>query len=199
MTDPLEIDPYATVKAAGVQVYVTPETTYQPPVTPETPNPAPVVTPESRRLVPDLAALPDFLKSPDGPWLDLPAAVAILWQIWTSLEIRSVAGVHTVTTISPEGAGTAWAPGLTIERAVTWQTPAPTIPTGSRVSVEAGLVNVGKTIAVVKPGSLTTTGCVIQATNISGGYIVINDSDQIVSYTVEGQYLYTPVLDLGAP
>lgn len=190
-----ELDPLAAVQAAAVEVQTTPAETYQPPPTPETPNPDPVAIPASTRLVPNLDALPAILKSADGPWLDLPAAVAVLWQIFHSLEVRTVAGQVVLTAKPASVTGPVWSPGTTAEVPVTWDEPAPIVPTGDDVNIEAGVAWMGRISARVKPGSVTTTGCVILATAV-GAAPVVPSAGQPVALTAKGLYLHTPALDL---
>jgi hypothetical protein len=194
VTGPAGLDPYALVRAAGMAAVTVPERTIQPDPTPEIPNPAPLVIPGGVRIVPDLDALPDFLKGPDGQFAPAVAS-AVLWQLFHSLEIRAVTG-HVVLTSVPGGVGgTIWQEGRSIDFPITWDQPAPAAPTGVLISTEATIQAVGRTVAVLKDGSATTTGAVITATNIADADIIVNTTDPLI-YHAQGLYLHTPILDL---
>ena len=196
MTAPYEpLDPYKTVLAAGVQVEVIPESTYVPDPTQGVPDPEPVTVPARVRFSLDVESLPATLKSPDGQRVDLAAIVALLWQVEHSREIRAVTG-HVVLTAVPGGiGGSIWQQGRAIDFPVTWDQPAPTPPTGVLITTEAGVIGAGKTVAVEKIGTATTTGAVITATNVSGADLIVNSSVPII-YHAQGLYLHTPILDL---
>lgn len=195
MTEPLDLDPMAALRSAGVQVEVTPETVETPAWTPETGDLEPIVTPERVRFRPDLAALPDIVKSPDGPWLDYEAAFAVLWQAFHALEIRAVTGSFTLTAAPEFTGGSVWPAGFTLERPVTWLAAAPRTPTGVLVRAEAGILGAGKTVAVPKAGTVTSTGATLQVTNVSGSSVVVNSSNPI-TYIAQALYLHTPPLTL---
>jgi hypothetical protein len=196
VTQPGEVDPYATVRAAGIEVEVVPEVTIQPDPTPEVPNPQPIVVPEAVRFRPNLAALPDVLKTPDGTGFDLTTAVAMLWQVFHSLEIRTVAGYVTLTSVPGGIGGTVWPAGQTLELPIIWDMSPPQVPTGAVVTTEAGVAWMGKTTARVKPGSITQAGCVVQA-SVVGVASVTPNGGQPITYTATALYLHTPTIGQG--
>lgn len=104
-------------------------------------------------------------------------------------EIRSVSGSVTVTTDPAFTGGAVWPAGVTIERPIIWTTPAPIVPTGVLVRGEAGVLGAGKTVATPKDGTVTTTGCTIQARNVSGGTVVVNAASP-VTYIAQALYLH---------
>lgn len=193
MTLPGQLDAVGVVQAAAVQVEVTPADVRQPDPTPDGPPPDPIPIPGDTRLVLDLAALPAVMKSADGAGLRMSAAVAVLWRLLHSLEIRSVSGSVTLTSTPP--GFPAWGNGQTAELPVTWAAPPPTVPTGAVVGVQAGIAWLGRTSARVKPGSITATGCVVLATAVGSTAVVPADNQPII-YTVQGLYLHTAALDL---
>jgi hypothetical protein len=193
VTLPGNLDAVGVVQAAAVNVEVTPPDVREPPPVPDGPPPDPITIPGDTRLVLDLAALPAIMKSPDGAGLRMSAAVAVLWRLLHSLEIRSVAG--TVTLITTPPGFPAWRDGQTAELPVTWAEAPPTVPTGAVVSVQAGIAWLGRTTARVKPGSVTATGCVVLATAVGSTSVVPADNQPII-YSVQGLYLHTPALDM---
>ncbi len=190
MTD---IDPRAIIKAASVKVQEIPASSFTPPATPEVPDPQPVVIPAITRLTPVLSALPDLLKSGNGENYDLSGAVALIWAMLQSMEIRTVTGHVTLSTIPGGVGGSIWAAGASFEKPITWDTPAPEAPTGVLISAEAGVLSAGKTIAVVKDGTATSIGATLTCTNVSGGNVIVNSTNPI-TYNAQALYIYTPPL-----
>lgn len=192
----MSLDPAGVVRAAAITPETVPERTYQPPPTAGDPDPAPVTLPAQTRLATTLDALPDILKP--GGNLDLAAAVAVLWQLEHSRELRAVTGHVTLTATPPTIPVGTWANGMTAELPVTWDEQPPVTPTTGIVVVEAGVAWLGRTAARVKPGSITPTGCVVLATAV-GIVPVTPSTGQPINYSVQGLYLFTPPLDLGEP
>lgn len=188
MTSPVDIDPYAALRAAGVLVEVVPEITYTPDSTQGSPHPAPVTIPARVQMQPDLARLPDELKSPDGSRLDLAAAIAVLWQTFHSLQLRSVVG----RTLVPPGT---YGSGDEIEILVSWDDPPLLAPTAEGpVSVSVGSVAwMGDVRAKIKPGSLSAIGCTVVVTFL-GPVVVATAKTTRVVLEATAQYLYTPPL-----
>jgi hypothetical protein len=193
VTEPVAIDPYEAVRSAPVHVETIPGETHEPPWTPETDGAAPVVTPPRVQLTPDLTALPSFLKSPDGTILDHGAAIAVLWQLLHSMEIRSVSGSYTLTTAPEFTGGSVWPAGLEIERPVTWLDPAPRVPTGVLVRAEAGVLGAGKTVGTPVVGTISTTGATLRLRNVSGGQVVVT-AQAPITYIAQALYLHTPTI-----
>lgn len=191
MTEPFEIDPADVVQSAAVQFEVLPDEVREPDWTPENPQTEPFTIPGDVRLSLNLADLPDVLKSQDGSGLRISSTVAVLWQLLHSLEIRSVAG-HVAVTSTPGGS---WLAGETKEFAVAWDETPPQVPTGAVVGIDASVSWGGRTTARVKSGSITATGCVVQAKAL---FAVAPDSGQPITYHVQGLYLYTPPISSGA-
>lgn len=190
MTD---IDPRAIIKAASVKVQEVPAGSFTPPATPDVPDPQPIVIPAITRLTPVMANMPDILKSVDGQYYDLSGAVALIWAMLQSMEIRTVTGHVTVSTIPGGAGGTIWAAGDSFDKDITWDVAAPEVPTGVLISAEAGVLTAGKTVATVKPGTATTTGATLTCTNISGGNVIVNTNNPI-TYNAQALYIYTPPL-----
>lgn len=196
MTLPGELDAVGVVQATAVQVEVTPPDVREPPPTPDGPPADPIIIAGDTRLVLDLDALPAVMKSPDGTGLRMSAAVAVLWQIQHSMQIRAVTGRVVLTAVPGGVGGSIWQAGRAIDFPLTWDTVAPIAPsTGVLITTEAGVIGAGKTTAVVKDGTVTTTGAAITATNVSGADLIVNGSAPII-YHAQGLYLYSPVLDL---
>lgn len=191
MTQPL--DPSAAVRAALVAYTRQPDIVFTPQATEHDLDPEPVTIPGRAVLVPDLAQLPAALRSADGQ-LVVPNAVALLWALLGSMEIRSVSGSVTVTTDPSFTGATVWPAGATIDRSIVWTTPAPSVPTGVLVRGEAGILGAGKTVADPIPGTVTATGCTIRAKNVSGGQVVVTAA-QPITYIAQALYLWTPPLE----
>ncbi len=189
-----DIDPRAVIKAALVKVQEIPASSFTPPATPDQPDPQPIVIPAITRLIPVMANMPDILKSADGEFYDLSGAVALIWAMLQSMEIRSVTGHVTISTIPGGVGGTIWAANASFDKPITWDTPAPETPTGVLINAEAGVLSAGKTIAVVKDGTATTVGATLTCTNVSGGNVIVNSTNPI-TYNAQALYIYTPPLD----
>jgi hypothetical protein len=190
MTD---IDPRAIIKAALVKVEEVAATSFTPPATPDLPDPQPIVIPAKTVLAPVITALPDVLKSADGENYSLSGAVALIWAMLQSMEIRTVTGHVTVSTIPGGAGGSIWAANASFDKPITWDVVAPESPTGVLINAEAGVLSAGKTVAVLKPGTATAVGATLTCTNISGGNVVVNATNPI-TYNAQALYIYTPPL-----
>lgn len=190
MTD---IDPRAIIKAALVKVQQIAASSFTPPATPELPSPQPIAIPAVTRLTPVLSDLPDILKSANGENYDLSGAVALIWAMLQSMEIRTVTGHVTVSTIPGGVGGSIWAANASFDKPITWDTPSPEVPSGVLISAEAGILSAGKTVAVLKAGTATTVGATLTCTNISGGNVIVNSTNPI-TYNAQALYIYTPPL-----
>lgn len=186
------LDPIAAILAARPKWRELPETSYTPPATPEEPDPEPIVTPARTELYVDPADLPDEATGMGG--VDLGAQLALLQSmvawLWSSQQIRQVVGRVTLTAIPP-GTAPTWAAGETADLAVMWDSAPLIVPADADVEVDAAVAWAGKTTGVVKPGSITSTGCTITVKNISGS-VVVPVSAQPITYIVRGLYLYLP-------
>lgn len=189
-----DIDPRVIIKAASVKVQEIAASSFTPPATPDAPDPQPIVIPAITRLSPVMANMPDILKSADGQYYDLNGAVALIWAMLQSMEIRAVTGHVTVSTIPGGVGGTIWAANASFEKTITWDVAAPETPTGVLINAEAGVLSAGKTVATLKPGTATTTGATLTCTNVSGGNVVVNSSNPI-TYNAQALYIYTPPLE----
>lgn len=189
----MPLDPYGVLRGAPITSETVPAWTYQPPPTAADPTPAPVVVPAATRLGPDLADLPTVLKP--GGALDLGAAVAVLWQALHALEIRTVQALLRVDSILENLPPNALLAGQWFERAVTWSSPPPIVPTGVVVRAETSLTNAGRLIAAAKPETLTQTGCTVRVTNVTSVAVTFDPSNPVV-VNAQGLYLYTAPLDM---
>jgi hypothetical protein len=192
--EPVSIDPVAAVKAAPVHFERVPGTTYQPPPAEEGEElPPPVTVPEQLVLAPSLADLPPELVNPVTGRINLGSTVAVLWQLLHSLEIRAVTG-RVLLESAPGGiGGTIWRPGQSAELTMTWDSPAPMVPTGLLVTAETSIVNAAKIGVAPVEGTLTTTGGRVRAENISSQNVIVN-ANQPVLIRGRALYLYTPPL-----
>jgi hypothetical protein len=187
------IDPRAIVRAARARVKIIPGgPSVTPPPTPDNPDPQPVAVPPRVVIGPPSDTIPDLLKGPDGG-LTLGAGLGMLWALFQSLEIRAVTGHLTLT--APPNGGPLWPAGQAAEKPITWDEPAPETPTGVLISAEAGILSAGKTVAVLKPGTATSTGATLVLQNLSGTAVAVNPANPI-TYNAQALYLYTPPLEV---
>lgn len=188
------LNPVQAILAARPKWREVPESSWTPPATPEEPDPEPVVIPARTELYVDPADLPPEVVSQAGDGVNLGAQLALLQSmvrwLWTSQQIREATGRVTLTAIPP-GTAPTWAAGESADLAVTWDATPLIVPADGDVEVDAAIAWAGKTSAVVKPGSITSTGCTITVKNISGS-VVVPVAAQPITYIVRALYLYLP-------
>lgn len=187
------LDPLATIRAARARKFVyTAETTYTPPATEQDPDPTPVDVEAPTRIGLLAEELPPELtfEMPEAAGgavasLSIPATVGLLWGALGQMqdqEIRSVAGRVAV----PNGAMLA---GATVDLSVAWDEAPLEVPTGGVVTVYAAIAWLGRTTALIVPGSITATGCTVRVRALAA---VSPSAGNPITVEATALYLYAP-------
>jgi hypothetical protein len=142
--------------------------------------------------------LPEILvnRDADVPGIDLVQVTGTLWGAFNQVldqQIVSTSGTAVVLR-NQFPVGGIWAPGVSVEVPVTWESTPPAAPTGGFVQVHSAFIWSGKITGWIKTGSTTETGCVVVFKNISSSNVVVNEGvDNLrVSATAIGLGLFTP-------
>jgi hypothetical protein len=142
--------------------------------------------------------LPEIIVNHDTgtPGVDVVQQVGVLWGAFNQVldqEIVSTSGTAVVLR-SQVAVGGIWAPGVSVEVPITWESTPPAPPTGGFVQINSAFIWAGKIAGWIKTGSTTETGCVVIFKNVSNANVVINETqDNLrVSATAIGLGLYTP-------
>lgn len=189
------LDPLATIRAARARRYVRiADKWHTPPPTTTDPTPTPVPVPDPPVSVGVIAEeLPSHLQvtTPSATGggsevaINLNEMIGVLWGAVGQIqdqEIRSVAGRAAL----PNGV---YAAGSVTEVAVRWDATPLEVPTGGVVSVYAAIAWLGKVTALIKPGTLTATGCTVQVRALTA---VVPSAANPVTVEAQALYLYSP-------
>lgn len=175
-------NPLDWILAARPKWRTIPESTVTPPATPENPDPEPIVTPERTEAYTDPGDLPDEVAS--GAELSLGGQIALVQAALAQQvdkRIRVAIGRRSLTNGVPLLAG------ATANLTVTFDTEALDVPEPGWVQIQPAIAWMGKTTAIVVPGTVTTEGCTVRVTALD---VVVPDSSNPITYEAVCPYLY---------
>jgi hypothetical protein len=185
------INPGSIIRNIAVREIPKRGVTFTPQPTTQNPNPTPRVIVEDSRILPDFSDLADevinqFVDKNGQPILG--NIVSVMWAMLNSMEIRYITGQIVVT---DDVLPSPWSPGVEVEFSIVWNFPLPEKTGDVLVTIEAGVAKMGRTSAWVKPGSITPSGCIIVARNVSA-LPILTGIGQPITYTAQAAYIYTP-------
>lgn len=182
------LDPLAVLRAARPKWRTVEEQTVIPEATPEVPDPEPIVTPEYTEVYVDAEDLPEEIAPEDEVGVSLGAKIALVaGALAQQTDKSALVAVGRVTRTSG-----LLLPGGTVNLSVTFDTEALAVPESGWVQIQASIAWLGKTYAVVVPGSITSTGCTVRVTALDT--VVFTPSD-FVTYEAVCLYTYAPPYD----